>query len=85
MSEHLDWLRENGHDLAPLTGTDHKALAAIAACWTLYAYSGRTEVLAAIRLLIGEMQRSTAPLARELIAWAMDWDDRERLWPEVAP
>lgn len=33
--EHLRWLKANGHDLAPLTGTDARALAAIAACWRL--------------------------------------------------
>lgn len=83
-AEHLTWLRANKHDLAPLTGTDHKALAAIDACWHLYAYSGDKRVLAAVALLLTQMQRSTRPLARELIARALDWGDRDRLWPRVA-
>ncbi len=81
--QHLEFLRANGHDLAPLTGTDHKALAAIADALTLYSYCGRENVLVAVALLAGEMQGSTRPLARELIAYAMDWGDRERLWPTI--
>lgn len=70
-------------DLAPLTGTDTKALIAIAYAWQLFAYTRSTAVLNAIRCLLSEMQRSTAPLTRDLIAWAMDWSDRDRYWPLV--
>jgi len=82
--EHLKWLRANGHNLAPLTGTDTKALAAVAACWELYAYTRSERVLKAARELAAEMQDSTRPLARELIAYAMDWSDRDKLWPLTA-
>lgn len=80
------WLRANGHDLAPLTGQDARTLNAIAACWELYACSdddGAQAALDAVRALLPAMQEKCWPLARELIAYAMDWDDREKLWPQV--
>ena len=79
----LAWLAGNGHSLAPLTGTSAKALRAVAHLWQLYAYSRSDDVLAAIGLLVPSLG-NCAPLARELAAWAMDWDDRARLWPRVA-
>jgi hypothetical protein len=82
-NEPLRWLAANGADLAPLTGTDTKALLAIAACWELFAYTRSNRVLDAIRSLLSEMQASTAPLTRDLIARAMDWSDRDRYWPLV--
>lgn len=79
----LRWLGARQCDLAPLTGTDTKALLAIAYCWRLYAYTRSPGVLDAIRNLLREMQPKCAPLTRDLIAWAMDWSDREKLWPIV--
>lgn len=73
--------------LAALTGQDTAALDAIAACWQLYAYSdddGRLAALTAVRTLLPAMQPHTRWIARELIPWALDWNDRERLWPLVA-
>lgn len=84
--EWKQWLRANGHDLAPLTGQDARALHAIAACWELYACSddaGALAALDAVRSLLPAMQDKCRPLARELIAYAMDWSDRERLWPQT--
>jgi hypothetical protein len=81
--EHLRWLKANGHSLAPLTGTDTRALEAIAATWMLYAHTRSSGLLRAVAILAREMQVSTRPLARELIAWAMDWGDRDALWPAV--
>ena len=81
--EPLRWLAANKHDLAPLTGTDTKAAIAIAYAWQLFAYTRSTAVLNAIRCLLSEMQPSTAPLTRDLIAWVMDWSDRDRYWPMV--
>lgn len=80
------WLRANGHDLGPLTGQDARALDAIAACWELYSNSdaaGQFGALDAVRALLPAMQKKCWPLARELIAYAMDWGDRERLWSRV--
>lgn len=81
--EHLRWLVANKHDLAFLTGTDFKALAAVAALVELYAYTGHLSALRAAGVAVAEMQASARPLARELIAFVMDWGDRERLWPHV--
>lgn len=77
-----------GLDLAMLTGQDARALEAIATCWNLYASSdddGQRGALAAVRALLPAMQAKCRPFARELIAWALDWHDRERLWSLVAP
>jgi hypothetical protein len=72
--------------LAALTGQDKLALEAIAACWQLYAAGdddGRDGALAAVHALLPALQPQCRPFARELIAWAMDWPDRDRLWPLV--
>lgn len=82
-SEHAKWLKANGHSLAPLTGTDARALAAIAACWTLYSVERDPRVLDAIATLVQVMQAKTRPLAGALIPWAMDWSDEARLWPMI--
>ena len=74
--------------LAPLTGQDVRAINAIVACWELYAVSdeaGQRGALAAVKLLLPAMQSSTRWMARELIPYVLDWSDRERLWPMVAP
>jgi hypothetical protein len=91
------WLRSCGKDpnspavlpgpLAMLTGQDTRALEAIAACWQLYASSdddGAAGALAAVRALLPAVQPACRGFARELIAWAMDWHDREKLWPLVS-
>lgn len=83
--EHLRWLKANDHDLGILTGTDYRALEAIDRCWELYSYTRTDDVLEAIRLLLRELQPKCWHLARELIAKAMDWSDRGRLWPLVVP
>ncbi len=72
--------------LASLTGQDASALDAISACWELYARSdcdGRDGALAAIRALLPAMLPHNRWIARELIPFALDWGDRERLWPLV--
>lgn len=72
--------------LGMLTGQDKRALGAIAACWELYACSdedGADAAKAAIVALLQGMQSKCWLFARELIARAMDWSDRERLWPAI--
>lgn len=71
--------------LAALTGQDVKALDAIAACWALYAgdLDAREGALAAVRALLPAMLPENRWIARELIPFALDWNDRERLWPLV--
>ncbi len=97
--EHLRWLRlvgegraadpaHPGNDLRALlpalTGCDYRALEAIDRLWQLYCYCDHPErVIRAIALAAAEMQESTRPLARELVAHAREWSDRDRLWPLV--
>ena len=82
--EPLRWLAaQRGIDLAPFTGTDTKAAVAIAHCWDLFAYTRSPGVLHAIQNLLREMQPSTAPLTKLLIARSMDWSDCDRYWPLV--
>lgn len=74
--------------LGMLTGQDTRALDAIVSCWELYACSdedGQRGALAAVRMLLPAMQATTRWMARELIPFALDWNDRERLWPLVVP
>jgi hypothetical protein len=80
------WLRANGHDLGPVSGQDRRALRVVAYAWELYAMGDSDATRAALDVmpfLLGAMQRKCWPLARELIARAMDWDDRDRIWPKV--
>ena len=60
-----EWLRSNlgPRCLAPLTGTDSKALAAAVQIVELYAYQSRAEVLEAFGLVVMQMQESCWPLA----------------------
>jgi hypothetical protein len=93
----LRWIKECQNDpstrakippLGMLTGQDHRALDAIAACWCLYASgdaAGERAALEAVRTLLSAMQPQCWPFARELIAWALDWPDREVLWLQVQP
>jgi hypothetical protein len=71
--------------LAALTGTDVRALNAFVACLKLYSYTAERRVLTAASIVLVETQEKTRWIAKELIAFVMEWDDRERLWPLVAP
>jgi hypothetical protein len=69
--------------LGMLTGQDFRALNAVAACWELYAGSdddGQRAALEAIRALLPGMQPKCLFFARELVAFAMNWEDRDHLW-----
>jgi hypothetical protein len=93
----LKWIRECQADphspaefpgaIGMLTGQDFRVLDAVADCWLLYAVgdaAGERAALESVRALLPAMQPQCRPFARELIAWAMDWHDRELLWPRVA-
>lgn len=70
--------------MAALTGQDARALAALVPAFELYAASdetGQRGALVAIRALVSAMQPSTRWIAKELIPFVLDWDDREKLWP----
>jgi hypothetical protein len=90
------WARAVGRDpgspslikkgsIGALTGTDFRALDAFVACLTLYRHTGERRILEAARVVLEEMQESTRWIARELIAFVLDWGDRERLWSLVRP
>jgi len=76
------WLKANlGPDcLAPLTGTDYRALRAAVQTVELYSYDPAPEVLQAFCLVVNRMQTSTRELAFHAIAHVMDWSDRDTLW-----
>lgn len=46
---------------------------------------GQRGALVAIRALLPALQKKCRPFARELIAFSLNWDDREWLWSEVSP
>lgn len=81
--EHIRWLKANGHNVAALTGTDHRALEAIAACWELYSVERQDNALSAVRCLLGSMQRKCWPLAKALIPRSLDWSDEEPVWARI--
>jgi len=76
------WLKDNlgKHCLAPLTGTDAKALAAAVQLIELYSYERRPSVLEAFALTVLCMQSTTQELAYHAIAHVMDWSDRAPIW-----
>lgn len=77
-----DWLKENLGPLAlaPLTGTDSKALAAAVQIIELYSYDPRPSVLEAFGLIVRRMQPKNWQLAYHAIAHVMDWGHRPRVW-----
>lgn len=82
----LRWLAANDHDLAPLTGQDRRALDAFAHLIELYTVAdveGQRAALDAMTATVRAMQEHTRPLCRELIAWAMNWDDRGPVWARI--
>jgi hypothetical protein len=70
--------------LGAITGTDSRALHAIAACWELYSVSGREVVLDAVPPLLTQLQPKCWRFAKELIARSMNWEDRDRVWSLLA-
>lgn len=76
------WLRANlgKKCLAPLTGTDSRALQAAVQIIEHYAYDSDPTVLAAFRLVVLRMQPKCYVFAFHAIAHVMDWSDRERIW-----
>jgi hypothetical protein len=67
--------------LAPLTGTDTKALDAAVQTAQLWTYcDNRAAVAKAFGLIVSEMQPSTRHLAYHAIAKVSDWSFRAELW-----
>ena len=79
----FQWLRANlgPRCLAPLTGTDTRALRAAVEIIELYSYHTRPELLKAFGIVVSSgMQKSTQELAYHAIAHLLNWEDRARLW-----
>lgn len=76
------WLKDNlGKTcLAPLTGTDARALRAAVMLIDLYSVDGNPTVLAAFATTVRRMQTKTQHLAYHAIAHVLDWSDRFKLW-----
>jgi len=81
----LPWLKANlgKNCLAPMTGTDSRALAAAVQTVELYAYHEDAGILEAFGRLVKCMQPSTRELAFHAIAHVLDWPDRRRVWMEA--
>jgi hypothetical protein len=78
----LPWLKANlgPRCLAPLTGTDARALSAAVQIIELFSYHRAPEVLDAFRSVVVCLQPSVRELAYHGIAHVMDWSDRSTIW-----
>lgn len=78
----LDWLEANlgGQALAPLTGTDTKALRAAVQIMELYGYDRAPILCEAFGMVVCRMQSRTMWLAFHAIAHPLDWSDRAQVW-----
>lgn len=84
------WLKANlgPRCLAPLTGTDARALIAAVQIVELWSEGRSASAAQSFRLVVLEMQQHTRGLAYHAIAHVMDWSHRQELWiaaglPEV--
>jgi len=78
----LDWLHSNlgGRALAPLTGSDVRALRAAVQIIEQFGYDRHPTVLDAFAHVVRRMQSSTRELAYHAIAHPLDWSDRGPIW-----
>jgi hypothetical protein len=88
----MAWLKANlgSRALAPLTGSDTRALRAAVQIIEQYSYDRCPALVEAFGMVVCRMQPSTAELAYHSIAHVMDWSDRSEIWvkaglPEFAP
>lgn len=78
----IDWLRSNlgSRALAPLTGSDTRALRAAVQIVEQFSYDNHPSILNAFAACVRRMQPHTRELAYHAIAHPMDWPDREKIW-----
>lgn len=76
------WLRANlgKNCLAPLTGTDARALRAAVEIIDLYSTDHDPIVLKAFGIVVRRMQLHCQHFAFHAIAHVMDWSDRHHVW-----
>lgn len=79
------WLEANlgKRCLAPLTGTDARALLAAVQVVELWSEHRGKEVAEAFRLIVLEMQPHTRRFAYHVIAKVADWGHRQQLWNQA--
>ena len=77
----VKWITDNlgVRALAPLTGTDNKALAAAVHILELWGM-GDDRLLQALRIVVLEMQPSTRYFAYHAVAYLAEWETRDRVW-----
>jgi hypothetical protein len=82
----LPWLKANlgPHCLAPLTGTDAKALAAAVQIIHLWNHCGEHCLIVAFEQVVICMQPKTRELAYHAIAHVADWHTRAEVWRQTA-
>lgn len=88
----MPWLKSNlgPRCLAPLTGTDVKALRAAVQIVELYNYHPKESLIDAFGKVVVCMQPHCQELAYHAVAHVMDWHNRSEIWvqaglPEFAP
>ncbi len=76
------WLRANlgPHCLAPLTGSDDRALLAAVQIVEQWSYDPHSDVALAFGAVVRRMQPKCRYLAYHAIAHVMDWSNRAELW-----
>jgi hypothetical protein len=81
----LDWLRSNlgPNALAPLTGSDVKALRAATQIMEAYGYDRHPALMDAFALVVSRMQSKCRHLAYHAIAHPLDWSDRAKIWMAI--
>lgn len=76
------WLRANlgKNCLAPLTGTDARALRAAVEIIDLYSVDRDLDVIKAFGIIVLRMQPHCRQFAFHAIAHVLDWGDRRSIW-----
>lgn len=75
------FLYENlGTATGALTGTDMRALCAVAGLMNLYAYTRDESLLPHFKTYVEMMQRKTRWFAFHVVASQLDWSDRAEVW-----
>lgn len=84
-AEGLKWVanRLGKQALAPLTGTDRKALDGFLHALRLWRAAPDDHVIAALRALVMVMQPSTRHIAKAAIPGMLDWSDEDVIWAAI--
>jgi hypothetical protein len=90
IEQHVKWLRargkEEGWNLAALTGQDARALRVFIAALELLIVcdrAGRVCAIEAMRQAANAMQPQCRFFCKKVIPAALDWADEDRIWLEI--